>query len=673
MKSLLRNLLLPVAGLALAATAATAAPWPPAAGDLILGVRATGGTGATTNVFFNLGPAHTLRDNPNPAGTLVNLDAELTSAFGAGWSARNDLYFGVFANRSNKFPGGIDPGPTENGDPSATVYASKGTTVAGSATPWAGYSQTALVSAATSHQGMITAIATVAANGNNVMTMTQAANPVPWNNGWTAWNPVPGAAFNQFTGGIQAQINATAALVDVFRIVSTSGTGSYVTTVSLAANGDVTAARAGGATSYFTVTATATNGAVSGAGTIVYAQGSTARLTAAPATGFGFVNWSGDASGSANPLNLVMDSNKNVTANFAPFPSVTSPTATDITGTDATLGGNITSDGGQALTERGVVFAINSVNPAPQIGGSGVTKATASGTSTGVFTTTVNGLTAGGVTYAYAAFATSAAGTGYSTVGRFTTDTTVTFTGGVGSVTGREILAGDSHLFRFNVATDTVADFSGTGATNTGWELRDSSNGLVASGTGNVTYADVLTAGDYTLRLTNTGGTAETVSFDLDVSNAVEPVADVSVGTSAAAPIGANVYSPTAQSVAITSKKANAVSGFFAVDNDGPLDDTFKVQGSPGNALFAVSYFQGTTNVTAQVIAGTFTTASIAEGDAAIGFRAGITPNKKKIVKKGKKGKKGKTLKKTNTSLIKVTADSNASITDSATIVVRTQ
>lgn len=678
MKSLLRNLLLPIAGLALAATAATAAPWPPVPGDLILGVQATGGTGATTNVFFNLGPAHALRDNPNPAGTLVNLDAELTDAFGAGWSARSDLYFGVFANRSNATPSGLGSAAPENGDPARTIYTSKGVTVAGTGTPWSGFSVSALGLAATAHQGQIAAIDNITANGNNVATLIQASNPVEWNNSWTQWNPTPGTAFSIFSGGIQAQINATAALVDVFRVVSTSGSGSYVTTISLAASGDVTASRTGAPASFFTVTATATNGSVSGAGTILYESGSTAKLTAAPATGFGFVNWSGDASGSVNPLSLVMNSSKNVTANFAPFPSVTSPTATDITGTDATLGGNITSDGGQALTERGVVFAINSVNPAPQIGGSGVTKATASGNSTGVFTTTVNGLTAGGVTYAYAAFATSAAGTGYSTVGRFTTDTTVTFTGGVGSVSGREILAGDSQLFRFNVAADTVADFSGTGATNTGWELRDSSNGLIASGTGNVTYADVLAAGDYTLRLTNTGGTAETVSFDLDVSNAAEPRPDVSVGTSAAAPIGADVYSPAAQTAAITSKKANAVSGFFSVDNDGPLEDTFKVQASAGNSLFGVAYFQGTTNVTAQVIAGTFTTASIAEGDAPLSFRAAVTPNKKKLIKKGKKvpgkkPKKPKTLKKTYNSIIKVTADSNASLSDTAIISVKTK
>jgi len=138
MKSYLRNLFLPLAGLALAATAATAAPWPvdlsqdPSnlVGNLILGVQATGRAGATTNVFFNLGPAHALRDNPNPAGTLVNLDAELTAAYGAGRSARTDLYFGVFANRSNATPSGIGSAPPENGDPARTIYASKGVTTA---------------------------------------------------------------------------------------------------------------------------------------------------------------------------------------------------------------------------------------------------------------------------------------------------------------------------------------------------------------------------------------------------------------------------------------------------------------------------------------------------------------------------------------------------------------
>jgi len=670
MKSFLKNLFLPVAGLALAATAATAAPWPPVPGDLILGVQATGGTGATTNVFFNLGPATTLRDSPSPAGTLVNLDAELTAAYGTGWSARTDLYFGVFANRSNATPSGIGSEAPVNGDPARTIYASKGVTVAGTGVPWSGFSVSTLGLAATSHQGQIAAIDNIAANGNNVMTLTQSSNSVEWNNGWSQFNPTTGAAFSIFAGGIQAKINATAALVDVFRIVSTSGSGSYVTTVSLAANGDVTAARAGAATSYYTVTANATNGSVSGGGaSILYASGSNAKLTAAPASGYAFANWTGDASGSANPLTLLMNGNKTVTANFVvpTPPNVTSPTSTGLTGSGATLGGNITGDGGQALTERGVVVALNSINANPQISGSGVATTAAVGTGTGVFTTTVSGLTAGS-TYAFAAYATSPLGTGYSPVGRFTTDTTIPFTGGVGTLTGREILAGDTQLFRFTIAAGIVADFKSTGGA-TDWELRDGTNLLIGSGTGLVNYADILAAGDYTLRLTNSAGTPVTVSLSL---GADEPKPDVSVGSAATAPVGIDVYSPTAQSVAITSSKANAVTGYFAVDNDGAVDDIFKVQASAGNSNFAVSYFQGADNVTAQVVAGTFETASLSKTSSAVIFRAAVTPNKKTLIKK-KKGKKPATVKATYTSIIKATADSNAALSDTATIVVRTQ
>ncbi len=47
-----------------------------------------------------------------------------------------------------------------------------------------------------------------------------------------------------------------------------------------------------------------------------YDHGTIVQLTATPAGGWNFDFWSGDASGSANPLSLTMDGNKNVTANF---------------------------------------------------------------------------------------------------------------------------------------------------------------------------------------------------------------------------------------------------------------------------------------------------------------------------------------------------------------------
>jgi len=48
-----------------------------------------------------------------------------------------------------------------------------------------------------------------------------------------------------------------------------------------------------------------------------YSSGESVSLEAVPATGYGFVGWSGDLSGSSNPATVVMDGNKSVTAVFA--------------------------------------------------------------------------------------------------------------------------------------------------------------------------------------------------------------------------------------------------------------------------------------------------------------------------------------------------------------------
>lgn len=59
-----------------------------------------------------------------------------------------------------------------------------------------------------------------------------------------------------------------------------------------------------------------TGGSVSGAGG--YETNGTAVLTATAETGYAFSHWTGDAVGSANPLNLSVDSDKEVTAHFIP-------------------------------------------------------------------------------------------------------------------------------------------------------------------------------------------------------------------------------------------------------------------------------------------------------------------------------------------------------------------
>lgn len=107
----------------------------------------------------------------------------------------------------------------------------------------------------------------------------------------------------------------------------------------------------------------------------------------------------------------------------ATTPTVTSPTSTSVTPSTATLGGNVTANGGATLTQRGVVYALTSANPNPTLGGASVVNVTAAGTSTGVFTVPVTSLVPGSA-YSFVAYATNSAGTTYSAVGTFTTPAT---------------------------------------------------------------------------------------------------------------------------------------------------------------------------------------------------------------------------------------------------------
>ncbi len=122
--------------------------------------------------------------------------------------------------------------------------------------------------------------------------------------------------------------------------------------------------------------------------------------------------------------------------------AVTSPTSSNLASTSATLGGNVTSDGGNTITERGVVYSLTSVNPNPQIGGTGVTKVVTTGT-TGIFTTNVSNLTPGAV-YSFYAYATNSVGTTYtSPVSIFSTPTVnPPSVAGVSDPSGNPVAAG---------------------------------------------------------------------------------------------------------------------------------------------------------------------------------------------------------------------------------------
>lgn len=68
----------------------------------------------------------------------------------------------------------------------------------------------------------------------------------------------------------------------------------------------------------FTLTVGATNGTVTiNPNLAQYDSGATVQLTAASNQGYYFTGWSGDLTGALNPTSVVMNGNKNITANFA--------------------------------------------------------------------------------------------------------------------------------------------------------------------------------------------------------------------------------------------------------------------------------------------------------------------------------------------------------------------
>ena len=101
-------------------------------------------------------------------------------------------------------------------------------------------------------------------------------------------------------------------------------------------------------------------------------------------------------------------------------PTVTTTTASNIISTSATLGGNVTNDGGAAITERGVVYSTSDTTPTIAEGG---TKDTNS-SGTGVFSETVSNLIPG-TTYYFSSYAINSIGTSYGATQSFTTEGTI--------------------------------------------------------------------------------------------------------------------------------------------------------------------------------------------------------------------------------------------------------
>jgi len=98
-----------------------------------------------------------------------------------------------------------------------------------------------------------------------------------------------------------------------FSFCATSSSGRYAALSGLTITGGATTL-----TYTLAVQVSGSGTTTPAAGTSSYAAGTTVQVAVTPAAGFTFAGWSGAATGSANPLTVVMNGNKTLTATFTP-------------------------------------------------------------------------------------------------------------------------------------------------------------------------------------------------------------------------------------------------------------------------------------------------------------------------------------------------------------------
>ena len=120
-----------------------------------------------------------------------------------------------------------------------------------------------------------------------------------------------------YNSGAEVVLTATPATGYEFTSWSGDATGSdNPLTVTMNSNQNITANFSIIVTA-FTLNVTAQNGSVSkNPDNVTYNDGDSVELTPTPNSGYEFTSWSGDATGTDNPLTVLMNSNKNITANF---------------------------------------------------------------------------------------------------------------------------------------------------------------------------------------------------------------------------------------------------------------------------------------------------------------------------------------------------------------------
>lgn len=285
----------------------------PAEGGTVSG----GGTVPTNSLVTNIATANVGYQFINWTTNGVQASPSNTYIFLA---TNDEILIANFTPTSNTLTVMINP--ILGGSATGSGTYPTGTVVTNTATPSNGYAffnwTTNGIQASTSNNYVVTLTndQTIVANFMNTNGFTGTSNTVT-----VVSSPSTGSMANingAFLTGSVATVTVTPNLGYQFMnwmsngvVVSTSSTYQFqvMTNVTLTANFAL-------APLIVTVNSSPTNGGtVSGGGS--YTAGSGVTNLATAANGYEFIGWTGDATGTANPLTYTLTGNKNITANFA--------------------------------------------------------------------------------------------------------------------------------------------------------------------------------------------------------------------------------------------------------------------------------------------------------------------------------------------------------------------
>ena len=279
------------------------------------------------------------------------------------------------------------------------------------------------------------------------------------------------------------------------------------------------------------------------------------------------------------------------------LPTVTTSPVQNITTSSASTGGNVTADGGAAVTARGICWN-TSQNPTVSL-----TKAnsgtTTNGTGIGTFTTSINDLSPG-TTYYVRAYATNSKGTAYGTQQSFTTTAVLSTL----TTTNASAVTSNSASSGGNITADGGASVTARGVCWSTSQNPTITNSKTSDGSGTGSFTSSITGLSpgitYYARAyaTNSIGTSygNQISFTTTVVVPVLTTTTASAVTSNSASSGGNITSDggasvTARGVCWSTSQNPTITNSKTTNGSGTGSFTSSITGlSPGTTYYVRAY-----------------------------------------------------------------------------------